>query len=145
MRCEGPTVVMDLPENLDQLNCKALLDEVKPVFANRRPCLVFDGSKVRRVDRHGLELLLNCLEEAMKRNGDVKLASVSVELAIMMELTKLDRLFETYYDCDSAIESYHRFSTRGLLRSRGMTREEPMVPAIRVQPFQGQVDYESVA
>jgi hypothetical protein len=104
---------------------------------------VFDASKVRRVNRHGLELLLSCLAEAMKRNGDVKLASVPAELAIMLELTKLDRLFECYYDCDSAIESYHRFSTRGLLRShRSNGQTESGSRALGVEHAKGQVTYE---
>ena len=35
--------------------------------------MVLDCSNVRQLDRAGIQVLLRCLEEAMKRNGDVKL------------------------------------------------------------------------
>jgi anti-anti-sigma regulatory factor len=42
---------------------------------NDRAYIVLDCSKVGVMDRSAIYLLLCCLEEAMKRNGDVKLAA----------------------------------------------------------------------
>jgi hypothetical protein len=49
------------------------------------------------------------MEEAMKRNGDVKLAAVSPQAAIILQLTRVDRLFEIFENPSDAVESFHRF------------------------------------
>ena len=53
---------------------------------------------------------LRCMEEAMKRNGDLKLAALSPQLAVILEMTRVDRLFEIFDNCNDAVESFHRFS-----------------------------------
>jgi len=46
------------------------------------------------MDRSTINLLLCCLEEAMKRNGDVKLTALSEKSRVTLELTGASRLFE---------------------------------------------------
>jgi anti-sigma B factor antagonist len=74
-----------------------------------RPYIVFDFAGVGSLDSAGIEFLLMCMEESMKRNGDVKLASVSPELAAILKMTRVDRLFEIFENCNDAVESFHRF------------------------------------
>jgi len=107
-----PVVVKQLPEVLDAECALAFLGEVAPLFENDHPRLVFDFSGVRHIDSAGVELLLRCAEEAIKRNGDLKLASVSPELAVILEMTRIDRLFEIFDSCSDAVESYQRFVAR---------------------------------
>src|SRR5215467_11650271 len=104
-----PVVVKQLPEVLDAENSEAFLRELAPLFANDHPRLVFDFSGVRHMDSAGVELLLQCVEEAIKRNGDLKLAAVSPQLTVILEMTRIDRLFEIFDNCHDAVESYHRF------------------------------------
>jgi len=61
------------------------------------------------LDSAGIEMLLRCMEEAMKRNGDVKLAAVSPQVTVILELTRVDRLFEIFENPSDAVESFHRF------------------------------------
>lgn len=105
-----PVVVKQLPEHLGVQQCQAFLRELEPVFQSDRPRLVFDFTGVRHLDSAGVEFLLRCMEEAMKRNGDLKLASVSPELAVILEMTRVDRLFEIFDNSTDAVESFHRFS-----------------------------------
>jgi anti-anti-sigma factor len=76
-----------------------------------RPSIVFDCSKVSQMDGSAITLLLSCLEEAMKRNGDVKLAGISAEAKAMLELSAADRLFEIYDTAAEAASSFRRRST----------------------------------
>jgi hypothetical protein len=69
--------------------------------------VVLDCSRVRQLDSAGIQVLLRCLEEAMKRNGDVKLAAVSPAAAAILELTRVAPLFETF---DSTADAVHSFS-----------------------------------
>lgn len=105
-------VVKQLPEILDVKHAEAFLRELAPHFERDHPRLVFDFSAVRHLDSTGVELLLRCTEEAMKRNGDLKLAAVSAQVAVILEMTRVDRLFEIFENCTDAIESYDRFSAR---------------------------------
>ena len=109
-----PVMVQQLPAILDAQGSQAFFHEIAPHLESDRPCLVFDFSEVRHLDSAGVELLLRCIEEAMKRNGDVKLAAVSPEMASLLEMTRVDRLFEIFDSCSNAVESFHRFSARAL-------------------------------
>jgi anti-sigma B factor antagonist len=101
--------VKQLPESVSLGQAQQLYQELAPLLDGDRPCLVFDFSEVRQLDSAGIEMLLRCMEEAMKRNGDVKLAAVSPQVAIVLELTRVDRLFEIFEKPSDAVESFHRF------------------------------------
>jgi anti-sigma B factor antagonist len=71
--------------------------------------LVFDLSQVRQIDAAGVDMLLTCMSEAMRRDGDLKLAALSPQAAIVLELTRTDRLFEIYDNSTDAVRSYSSF------------------------------------
>ena len=104
-----PVVVKQLPDRVSVNETQQLFRELAPLFEGDRPCLVFDFSEVRQLDSAGIEMLLRCMEEAMKRNGDVKLAAVSPQVTVILELTRVDRLFEIFENPSDAVESFHRF------------------------------------
>jgi anti-anti-sigma factor len=86
------------------------LDEFKSHIDVLRPCIVLDCSHVRQMDRPTLELLIYCLEEAMKRNGDVRLAAVSSQAKTILEGNGMADLFH-FYDTDvQAVASFRRLS-----------------------------------
>jgi len=82
--------------------------EVESSLKADRPRLVLDCSKVRQLDSAGIQVLLHCLEEAMKRNGDVKLAAVPPAAAAFLELTKVDSLFEAFDSAADAVNSFYQ-------------------------------------
>jgi hypothetical protein len=83
--------------------------------------VVLDCSKVKQLDSAGIQVLLRCLEEAMKRNGDVKLAAIPPGAAAILALTRVDRLFEAFDSTADAVSSFHR---------------------VRIQPFPADREYE---
>lgn len=109
-----PVVVKRLPETVSEPQSRIFFRELEPILDSDRPRIVFDFTGVRTFDSAGVELLLRCMEEAMKRNGDLKLASLSPELAVILEMTRVDRLFEVFENCNDAVESFHRFSPSAL-------------------------------
>jgi len=110
-------VVKQLPERVSVNEAQQLARELAPLLEGDRPCVVFDFSEVRQLDSAGIEMLLRCMEEAMKRNGDVKLAAVSPQVAVILELTRVDRLFEIFENPVDAVESFHRFPVQAFRRS----------------------------
>ena len=114
--------VKALPEDVTLRRAHQFFNEVQPLLRGDRPCLVFDFSDVRRLDSAGVEMLLRCMEEAMKRNGDLKLAAVSPSVAVILELTRVDRLFEIFENSADAVESFYRFPVPTMQRSASSIR-----------------------
>jgi len=105
-------VVKELPESVTLHHIPDLCREIVPLARVDWPCLVFDFSNVRELDRAGVEVLLLTMEEAVKRNGDLKLAAVPPQIVVILELTRVDRLFEIFDTCAEAVDSFHSFPVR---------------------------------
>ena len=109
MRFRPCTVtVIQLPEKLNVKQGRLLLAELESRMNVDRPCVVLDCVKVCEVDRYAIHMLLCCLEEAMKRNGDVRLAALSPAAREILERTRVDRLFEIYDTDTEAANSFFR-------------------------------------
>ena len=52
-------------------------------------------------------MMLHCLEEAMKRDGDLKLAALSPESEVILELMRVARVFEAFATADEAVRSFN--------------------------------------
>ena len=100
--------VRQLPESMNAKQGRLFFSELESCMNVDRPCLVLDCSRVRKMDRTAVHMLLCCLEEAMKRNGDVKLAGVPAGAAAILEFTGIDRLFEVFDTSDEAVSSFSR-------------------------------------
>jgi anti-anti-sigma regulatory factor len=72
-----------------------------------RPCLVLDCSKLIDVDIQVTQLLLACLEDAIKRNGDVRLACLSRDANATLQSIGVSSLFEIYGSTAEAISSFY--------------------------------------
>jgi anti-sigma B factor antagonist len=109
METSRPVVVKHLPERVNQKHARLFFREVQPLITADRPQVVFDLSAVQQLDAAGVDMLLQCMSQIMKRDGDLKLAAVSPHAAVILELTRTDRLFEIYRSTADAIRSFSRF------------------------------------
>ncbi len=107
MLTTGPIVVMQVPEKLHQREAAQFGEELAPLLESDRPRVVLDCSQVRSIDSAGIETLLHALEEALKRDGDLKLAALSPESEVILELMRIARVFETFDTCDDAVRSFN--------------------------------------
>jgi anti-anti-sigma regulatory factor len=76
-----------------------------------RPRIVFDCSKLLQLDNPTIHLLLCCLEEAMKRNGDVELAAIPNGSSARLALSRLEGLFEVFDTISAAVASFKLLPT----------------------------------
>jgi len=109
METNRPVVVKRMPERMNLKQARAFCREIEPILSSDRPQMVFDCSHVRQIDAAGVEMLLRCLADVVKRDGDIKLAALSPQMAVVLELTRTDRLFEIYESCSDAVLSFSRF------------------------------------
>jgi anti-sigma B factor antagonist len=112
-----PVVVKRMPERMNLRNARDFLKEVQPFLTSDRPQVVFDLSLVRHIDAAGVDVLLQCMRDAMKRDGDLKLAALSPHAAIVLELTRTGRLFEIYENCTAAVKSFSSFLPNAIRNS----------------------------
>lgn len=71
-----------------------------------RPRVVLDCSDVRKMDSNMIHLLLRCLEEVMKGNGDARLGGMSPRAEMALQQAGIKRLFEIYDTAESAVISF---------------------------------------
>jgi anti-anti-sigma regulatory factor len=100
-------VVVQLLAELNAAAEQALFDEVERCMDLDRPCLVLDFAVVSQLSDALVYRLLCCLEEAMKRNGDIRLAGLAPDFRAFVERSSLDRLFEIYDSIAEAVNSFH--------------------------------------
>ena len=109
-------VVKHLPEAFTGRQRSHFFCEIKNCLDVDRPCLVLDCSRLERIDKHTILLLLCCLEEAMKRNGDVRLAGISHEARAALKAAEADILFQFFDTTADAVASFRRRATAFPLR-----------------------------
>jgi anti-sigma B factor antagonist len=118
METSKPVVIKRLPAAMNVAGAKQFYSEVQPLLRTDRPQLVFDLSQTERLDVAGVEVLLRCMREAMRRDGDIKLAALSPVAETVLELTRADRLFEIYHTSTDAVRSYSVFLPSTIRRSQ---------------------------
>ena len=111
MLTSGPVVVMQVPEILNVKEVHSFMQELGPLLESNRPRVVLDCSQIRSMESAGVEMLLRCLEEVLKRDGDLKLAALSPEAEVILELMRVARVFETYPTCENAVRSFNAIPT----------------------------------
>jgi len=111
--------VMQLQEIRSAKQRQAFLRDMQRCIDAERPCVVLDCSNLDQLDKSGVYLLLCCLEEAMKRNGDVKLAGLHSSAKTALETYGAYRLFDIHDTTASAVSSFHRLPTGSSSRTSG--------------------------
>jgi anti-sigma B factor antagonist len=109
MRTSGPVIVMELPKRLKHTDVEKFLGELQPLLESGNPRIVLDCSQVRYVDSAGVEMLRRSMQEAMERNGHIKLAAILPASSVILELMRVDRLIETFENAEEAVESFRAF------------------------------------
>jgi len=127
MEISRPVVVKRMPEKVNSRESRKFLVDVQPFLNADRPQLVFDLSLVKQLDAAGVEMLLHCVSEVMKRDGDLKLASLSPQAAMVLELTRTDRLFEIYETSTDAARSFSGFLPNAMPQIPAF--QQPAAPA----------------
>lgn len=102
--------VHEIPEEVTASEERRFLEDLQQYVETERPRLVLDCSRVRKMDNAAIHLLLSCLEEAMKRNGDVKLAGLDRDAKAALSFTGANHLFEVFPTAADAVRSFQRRS-----------------------------------
>ena len=135
MTFSDPVVVKILPKSMSRKLAQEWFREIAPSLVSTRPSLVLDFSEVGDLDSAGVEVLLRCMEETMKRNGDVKFAAIPPNVSAILELTRVSRLFEIFEHTSDAVESYHRFPAHAFpdTTTRRSSQSQDTIPSLQAE------------
>ena len=66
--------------------------------------IILDLEKLVNIDTFGLDALLAVAQKALEMESKIVLANVSSDMQIVLDITKVYRVFEIYPDVDAALE-----------------------------------------
>jgi anti-sigma B factor antagonist len=90
---------------LDASNSAAFKESLREVIAGQ-PQLVLDLTQVGFVDSSGLGAILSALRQANAAGGDIKLARLNRPVRVVVELTRMHRIFEIFESVDAAVSAF---------------------------------------
>ena len=67
--------------------------------------IVLDLEKLVNIDNYGLDALLAMAQKALENHSVIKLAGVSADMQIVLDITKVYRVFEIYPSIEDAVAS----------------------------------------
>ena len=79
-----------------------LLSETAAAPAN----IVINLGNVEFIDSTGLSTLVQGMKRARELNGDIRLSGLRQPVRMVIELTRLDKVFETYITEDEAVRAF---------------------------------------
>lgn len=83
-----------------------LRDKVNELLDGGETRIVLNLEKVKYMDSAGIGELVACYKRAKEKEGTVKLLNPSGKVYDLLQLTKLEEVFETYRDEGEALGSF---------------------------------------
>jgi anti-anti-sigma factor len=99
--------VLQAPNAITSTGLVEVFQRLEMFAQNGHPRFVLDCSKFEAMESREINFLLNCLEEAMKHNGDIRLADLAPSVHAGLRSSGVSHLFEVYDSVESAVHSYH--------------------------------------
>ncbi|MHC5719695.1 MAG: STAS domain-containing protein [Nostoc sp.] len=92
--------VLELSGILDGIRGNELRREVSNIMANGANILLLDLKEVKFIDSSGLGALVSAMQIVRNANGKLFVCSISEQVRMLFELTKMDRIFQIFVDQD---------------------------------------------
>jgi anti-anti-sigma factor len=90
--------VLELSGILDGIRGNQLRREVSDIIESGSDILLIDLKEVKFVDSSGLGALVSAMQTVRKADAKLFVCSVNDQVRMLFELTKLDRIFQTFTD-----------------------------------------------
>jgi anti-anti-sigma factor len=92
--------VLELSGILDGIRGNELRREVSNIVENGTDILLLDLKEVKFIDSSGLGALVSAMQMVRNANGKLFVCSISDQVRMLFELTKIDRILQTFVDRD---------------------------------------------
>jgi anti-sigma B factor antagonist len=100
----GITVIRPGVERLTAVDAKTFKDEVTALINDGAAQLIVDFKDVSFLDSSGLGALVGVLKKVGNR-GDLAVAGLNSDVEQMFRICRMDRVFTTYRDVETAVQT----------------------------------------
>ena len=97
------TQVIEIPERLDITNVADIKGQVREAFHSDAARVVFDFKPCRKVDSTGLSTIVTAIRLSKMTRKEFRIANVSGEVRILLQITRFDQLVDIYESLESAL------------------------------------------
>lgn len=91
---------------LQDARMSELKAELQKVLVDGHVNVIFDFDGLRAIDSRGLGFLISVQKELRMKKGRMVLVHLTAQFAALLELTKLNRIFEVFLDMETAMRSF---------------------------------------
>jgi len=98
-------VVLDLAGDLDSRSSCIAKDEIKSIIDEGVNVVLINMDAVPYIDSAGLGMLVSALKAARLQAGNIYLAGLTDQVKMVIELTRLDRIFTIFDSVENGITS----------------------------------------
>src|SRR5258708_30663885 len=96
MKGKKSVSVVDLPKRLTLRHIQPFLFGIGELLNTDRPRIVFDLSQVREIDVAGKDMLLHRADHVLRQDGRLNLDAVPADVMVVLELARIDHLFDLF-------------------------------------------------
>ena len=108
VRTVGPVSIIDLSGKITIGEGDVVLrDRVSELLDSDQKHILLNLAKVSYMDSAGIGELVACYKRAREKDGNVKLLNPSGKVYDLLQLTKLEEVFETYKNEGEALVSFN--------------------------------------
>jgi anti-sigma B factor antagonist len=95
--------IFDLEGDLDSRSSWVAKEEIRTAIAQGQKRILINLENVPYMDSAGLGMLVSALKSARENKGGIFLASLTDQVRMVIELTRLDRVFTIFESVDRAV------------------------------------------
>ncbi|MCU1509343.1 MAG: anti-sigma-factor antagonist [Glaciihabitans sp.] len=99
---DGDIAVLRLNGRLNMVSAGRVRDAVATAVADGRSRVVVDLTRVEFMDSSGLGALVSGMKAARLAGGDLRIASPTEQVKLVLQLTNMDRVLPAYDDAETA-------------------------------------------
>ena len=103
---DAEVLMLTADASLDSHVATSFADDLQRVIDGGARKLVIDCSRLGYVSSIGIASLIRMYKKVVERGGHVKLVGVQGPLARLLEITRLDQVFQTYPTLDDALGAF---------------------------------------
>ena len=105
------TLIIKLPLRFGAKEANTLRQELKQQLSDGAS-VVFDLSQVRQLDIAGIEAIRKCMAQVARQDGSIQLGKISPEAQTILELTRMDHVFNMFPRFSEDTTTYEASSVR---------------------------------
>jgi len=100
--------VLKISGSFDIYTAGEVRDWFGETISNSQANIVVDLSEVTFIDSTALATLVQGMKQAREMNGDIRISGLQEPVRMVLELTRLDSVFEIYPKQTDAVQAYEK-------------------------------------